>query len=1611
MSKTPEENLKLHKRHNIEINNPEVKKYLIDFYTSLQEETKVLLPKVIKRYEITEMYGKKVPNELAEGLKYDNLDTLHAIELILASENIDWDNELKADESHWLQEMNMLQVVLRSMEKQARTRYSTNLMNLIVHEEDIAIKFPSLERIKPYIEEVEDVALEIALAKGHDILEPHLQYARNRPRVSSKEGSNKAAESLGGFAIQFGSEFYGGSIEIATDSLAVICATLGIDSEMLGDTETAEDLLNLIYSKGGLIHVIDLGPGNGAVLAVQVGWKYFVAQPMGIMAQSLREAIFERNPLGAIGIWAAGSAPFVAGNAIKEGIFTIGRQAKDGSIVKDPLLAIRKGFIGGLKGLKYPYKAPTMATKFAFDSAMKAREFSQKPGMIGRRSINWTKDIFKFRFGQNAENMMLCGAKFYDYQSKMTGIQKMKFWEIHKALKEEGFSILRRITADYNERMAKKYIEIYARQHNKFFGIPEGSRLDPSDMKGAIESYERSLDFFQNASKQNDFLDDILHIINNKGKEVSIVGEVEDYLKNLGLGRNEAKGLASKLKTEASAKQLILEIQESAARISRQKRGVFSTIKDGLGKLKEFASGAESSTLPKKLPSGEYEYKGDRYRIPDQEVDDLIAAEKANGNKISKKEALQRLCEERSAVPRKMKSIPEGRVFRYKGETILIREGELARFDSEADRIALLEKKYQAGEFMENADEFFHESTGTRPTSSPATDTTPSTSKGKGPVLDSTPPKVETVSDAGKTASNAPEGTVKPSTEAVPERPQLVSQTEVDEALKQGRTEIDELEKAVKRAQRDVTLEKRTSGNVEAAERILEQTKKAKKATEDSVRQLERMRDLAQKYRGTEDAAEQARLVSEFEDTAKSLRKSTEAAAEASGSIGRLSRLSQTLRALGVGLSIGGTAFSGYMAIDSFYTAATVDTAERSRIEALRGGMWTVDTAAGGVLTAGMMGYAGTGATKVAGRASAVLVPLTFAAENVFDTLSEDAMTEAEWAQSHSVNDLYHQWFSGISSISLGDAWVASVSNLEKAKDRRTKTLHEIYRVLIATERNPEILRYIQSTPPSQEKNDKIHQKIDAEYSKYHEYYFRQYPEKFRHGSSESIETYQEARQWIVDAELFHDLMTLREKKKGEGVSIYMIGNYNLMDSRFEIKGEVNHPNGHFYEPHLLVEAYKKGIVEEIESLDPMLSVNLHKMETHYLLSLCFQIDKTLATPSNREQFARNPQFEPELKKMQQIIKDYLICERNINYEIAVRSHPEFADLPSSPESIRARLTELQNPITDEYDEYSETVSQNNPETHAMFELAEYFGYTGPKKEDALRDFFSEGTASYHGLYYRNRGGMRGPGWYLQERGMSYDDFMGEEITPQLVSNVIRRLRENAGNIFEHRRDSMLWSAKWYHKQCFEMANKLELGYQMGEINYGELPEQFKDWEVKDVAKKGEEKPDPKPEYARVIDDIKQKQNWPKLSYEVKNDNTIKLSRTDSQEAVTLKKEGEYDASWTIDGLKNNLHLAQAVTLGNLLNHIKGIVSRSSYKARSAEPFYIGSTVWGEENIYFDNGVLNDLKLMDVSEGNLDWYNKIGITKEAIVDICNQWFKNRNAAPTTHPVSSGDRQS
>jgi len=102
----------------------------------------------------------------------------------------------------------------------------------------------------------------------------------------------------------------------------------------------------------------------------------------------------------------------------------------------------------------------------------------------------------------------------------------------------------------------------------------------------------------------------------------------------------------------------------------------------------------------------------------------------------------------------------------------------------------------------------------------------------------------------------------------------------------------------------------------------------------------------------------------------------------------------------------------------------------------------------------------------------------------------------------------------------------------------------------------------------------------------------------------------------------------------------------------------------------------------------------------------------------------------------------------------------------------------------------------------------------------------------------------------------------------------------------------------------------------------------------------------------------------------------------------------EDNGQWSLPDIKSGLTFQQAIVLGNLVNMVKGLVKKEDMQGANPHPFELDGL-----NIDFDKDWSPiDTRILSAETRWLEFYQKIGLDPQTIVDALNRWYAVEHVA-------------
>ncbi|MBN2096164.1 hypothetical protein JW752_02060 [Candidatus Peregrinibacteria bacterium] len=1550
------------------------------FFETIKKRTlEDIIPNCIKRFELpTESIGNPKNNSNLLQRYFDSPEPIafsDAVYLNFVSKNIDFKNpEQKVGQPTQLA---LLYTLLNTVSPEVKTRYLSELVYVLSNAEtNFNIKLPDLAILKPYFSRLQEYAkqrIENVAKTAEEALSP---WTDELPPERRKQflGQMAKADFLT-FGGGFGQEAVRGSIVMAKDSIAPFRAALDVSDEewkeALDGGWTA--MLSLIVSQGFTLFFSREEPHMGYI---QVGLKHIFFKPMGAAVDAVKAWI--NGDVGeGLKVWAVGTSPYIAiGTTV--GIL----KAKGGPLSK---------VWGGVKGFRKGFTTPiTLPTK----SAYKLYRFGKEKGLAAVSILKYRKSP------SQAINLMLRDAKMLRHYYSVKPLAKMGLWKRAKyawaAGTKKEFSRL--LMPDWNKRMLHIYTQRFADRYDGIFGgrgrgeitvLKEGS--EAIDIDKAYNKAEKLDDFFSKLISHPEF------------KNADSYKKLKPIIKEIGvINGSEREYLLGQLKNPKYVKKFIGMVTDGSQYLSNKEiiEAVAGTKKFNQ-LLKTLAKQVDADKIQKTLAK-----KGVTI---DRKTAELIADTK-DQNKI--KEILSKM---ESGAPAAVTQVEAATFYARELEEIGILESKLST-EMRLDVRAKLQGQ------IDDIKKGIQNSLKERGLAAESEVIEQMLKGGSAEDIKHVLEEGEKIGTSGKTESRLAKlrkaigekaGKAKEKLsnvyKNVAKRFDRYAQAEgnLQKMLANAEADMTTIEKAIARANK--------MKNAAKAEELLNKAAEAKKEMEKLVAQLNELKKVEEAMKTAKGSAE----------TLKTTQKAVEAAMENSQkafkAINESSKLIKALKFLkggGKALFVAAPAVGAWSSGSHLYEAVSTDNPERVGMETAMGGLYLANTAIDTAFAMTLFGKGGA-ATKALGRAWVPATFVVYAGEKMYEVAEERVRSEAEWLQSYPYDDLIHQWFTTYHGVNLGESWISGFKasgsafgetnpyayqkaldkEVDKGIEEKKKIMHKMFKALIAAHKNPEIYNIMFDENKKQgAKNYEINEAIEKSYTKYHEYYFQ-------HSIATSVKNYGAAKQFIADAQLFDDLMQMREEKKRAGGELKFVSEgtvYDLMDERYDITGTSFSPEAkRDFAPYLLIDAYKSHLLTFDKKENPYLEENLEKMDTFYLLRLYVQIHKVTEDPEAEKKLAENPGIMYAMREYATMIRNYLVAKRSVHWKMAL-SNPKLFEPPMTLDEVLTNLNDMDVKNSPSYQQFEKNIPEESrkPGLYAMYRLAEYFGYTGDADEATIKEFFCEEKEEFHGIYWD------GSEWHMFNPGLSFDLTLDEQDMNKegFIKEVVERFYQNSNDVLGYRHRSFVVSTtEFIHDaQCFNFAYQVRSMAEILQNGYNEAIRKFHKGrkEIGHIAPASFENQEPKEsehfeqEYTAEITRIKEGMNWSQLDFEVKDQNTILLKRLDSDAKTTIKKSGD---TWNIENYATSLNFAQAVSMSNLLNWIKGESAKHHWVAGAERPFEVDGG-----DIDFDKAGIIDTEVLDADRsGNwIKFYEKIGLPKEKMVEILNNWWEKEKAKAT-----------
>ncbi len=159
-------------------------------------------------------------------------------------------------------------------------------------------------------------------------------------------------------------------------------------------------------------------------------------------------------------------------------------------------------------------------------------------------------------------------------------------------------------------------------------------------------------------------------------------------------------------------------------------------------------------------------------------------------------------------------------------------------------------------------------------------------------------------------------------------------------------------------------------------------------------------------------------------------------------------------------------------------------------------------------------------------------------------------------------------------------------------------------------------------------------------------------------------------------------------------------------------------------------------------------------------------------------------------------------------------------------------------------------------------------------------------------------------------------------------------------------------------------------------------PKEFQTWEI-DYSQPKEKL---EANYRMAILYTKSECGWTKLDFEIEDDKSILVKRLDGSASTTISRSGD---KWSVEGYSEGHDLFQALVLANLVNKVHVIFEKEEHYGGSDQPFSMD-----DQDIDFDKTWNpNDLRILAAETNWLAFYDKVGVSKQDVVDTLNAWYK------------------
>lgn len=508
-----------------------------------------------------------------------------------------------------------------------------------------------------------------------------------------------------------------------------------------------------------------------------------------------------------------------------------------------------------------------------------------------------------------------------------------------------------------------------------------------------------------------------------------------------------------------------------------------------------------------------------------------------------------------------------------------------------------------------------------------------------------------------------------------------------------------------------------------------------------------------------------------IEALAKTMKLKIAISPEVSALVKNLKYLGRGLVYFGVGA---GTLVSLGESAVSLYGAATTEVEGRAGILAAQGGMHALNTAVGAAYMLGFtgktvsVGWLGGMGVSAGGAATAALMPIVYMGSAGFESALETTKTKEEWVEEYDHTRLIHEWISTrFDTFSAGEAywsasrWATFRSDIDYVSGERIKTHQQILAAILyhedrTSEPNPDRLLYLSRHP--------------------------------------NPENYEQARELLHDSKDFMMLMALRRTQEQQGAKNHKLGTIDLMDQRFKRPMRED--------MHLMLSEWRGYAVA---SLNETYTQGFESLSDAYLIGLYEQArtDFSGRTDASEIQIDFLNQLNFYLRIVRKIDVEFVLNQRAI--ERAVKKEELKIDRFSLYADMNALIQgDSELALNCEKEHITDTAP-----CYALYTLARIHGYTGYQNEEQLRTFFTRTRKAALGIYWD------GDEWCVNERGWELDNEMGSVLSEAVVRGMIKELRDDADNIFEHRQDAVVSDVdgpidQIYAARAKKMADTLE---------------------------------------------------------------------------------------------------------------------------------------------------------------------------------------------------------